>query len=98
MSRIASYPIVLPKGVETIVGDAEITVKGPLGTLSQSADENVTVTVENGEVSFAASNETRHARAMAGTMRSLVHNMVVGVRWGFNRKLNVGGEGFVAHS
>src|SRR5690625_5278945 len=98
MSRIARYPIVRTKSDVTIVGDAEITVNGSLGTLSRSADENVTVTVEIGEVSFAASNETRHARAMAGTMRSLVNNMVIGVSSGFNRKLNLVGVGFRAQA
>lgn len=98
MSRIASYPVVLPQGVETTVGDTEITVKGPLGTLTQAADENVKITVENGEISFAAANDSRHAQAMAGTMRSLVNNMVVGVSSGFSRKLNLVGVGFRAQA
>src|SRR5690625_6220366 len=93
MSRIASYPIVLPQGANTTIEDTEIAVKGPLGTLTQADDENVKITIENGEVSFEASNDSRHARAMAGTMRSLVNNMVVGVSTGFNRKLNLVGVG-----
>ncbi len=98
MSRIASYPVVLPQGVETVIGDAEITVKGPLGTLTQATDENVAITIENGEISFAAANESRHARAMAGTLRSLVNNMVIGVSTGFTRKLNLVGVGFRAQA
>jgi len=98
MSRIASYPVVLPKGVEATIGNSEITVKGPLGTLIQAADANVAITLDDGEVSFAAANSSRHARAMTGTMRSLINNMVVGVSTGFTRKLVLVGVGFRAQA
>src|SRR5690625_2845502 len=98
MSRIASYPGVLPKGVEATIGNSEITVKGPLGTLIQAADANVAITLDDGEVSFAAANSSRHARAMTGTMRSLINNMVVGVSTGFTRKLVLVGVGFRAQA
>jgi len=98
MSRIASYPIELPKGVETTIGDSDITVKGPLGTLVRPLDENVSIVLDDGRISFEAANESRQARAMAGTMRSLVNNMVVGVSAGFARKLNLIGVGFRAQA
>src|SRR5690606_16749012 len=96
MSRIAKYPVVVPKGVEVIIGANEITVKGPLGTLSQPLSEDVTVKFENDELSFTVANDSRHAKAMSGTLRSLVHNMVTGVSTGFERKLSLVGVGFRA--
>jgi len=98
MSRIASYPIELPKGVEANVAANEITVKGPLGTFSQPLDANVSVQLNDGHISFEAANGSRHARAMAGTLRSLVNNMVIGVHTGFSRKLNLVGVGFRAQA
>lgn len=96
MSRIAKYPVVVPKGVEAVIGANEITVKGPLGTLSQPLSEDVTVKFENDELSFTVANDSRHAKAMSGTLRSLVHNMVTGVSTGFERKLSLVGVGFRA--
>ena len=68
MSRIARIPVRVDKGVDVQVAANEITVKGPLGTLKQRKAGNVDVSVANGEVSFAASDESREARAMSGTM------------------------------
>jgi large subunit ribosomal protein L6 len=89
MSRIARIPVTVDKGVEVQVAANEITVKGPLGTLKQRKAGNVDVSVANGEVSFAASDESREARAMSGTMRALVAGMVQGVSKGFERRLSV---------
>ena len=98
MSRIARIPVAVDKGVDVQVAANEITVKGPLGTLRQSKAENVNVTVANGEVSFAAGDESREARAMSGTMRALVAGMVQGVSKGFERRLALVGVGYRAQA
>ena len=98
MSRIARIPVTVDKGVDVQVAANEITVKGPLGTLKQSKAENVNVSVANGEVSFVASDESREARAMSGTMRALVAGMVHGVSKGFERRLALVGVGYRAQA
>ncbi|MBC2769174.1 50S ribosomal protein L6 [Pusillimonas minor] len=98
MSRIAKYPVQLPKGVETTINPDQIIVKGPLGTLSQALTGDVKVELEDGKLSFAVANDSRHAKAMSGTVRALVANMVTGVSTGFERKLNLVGVGFRAQA
>src|SRR5213595_941790 len=98
MSRIAKYPIPLPKGVDlTLAGDS-ISVKGPLGTIARAADPNVEVKKEGEQVVFKALGNSNHANAMSGTMRALVANMVAGVTKGFERKLTLVGVGFRAQA
>ncbi len=96
MSRIAKYPVALPKGVETTIAEDQIVVKGPLGTLTQSLTGDVAIELNEGALSFAPANDSRQAKAMSGTVRSLVNNMVVGVSSGFTRKLSLVGVGFRA--
>jgi len=98
MSRIGKYPVVLPKGVEISLGAEEITVRGPLGTLTQRLTDAVKVSQQDDKLVFEAANDSRHARAMMGTTRSLVANMVTGVTKGFERKLNLVGVGFRAQA
>jgi large subunit ribosomal protein L6 len=96
MSRIAKYPVNLPKGVEATVGQDQIIVKGPLGSLTQPLTGDVAISLDNGVLTFVAANETRHADAMSGTVRALVNNMVTGVSKGFERKLTLVGVGYRA--
>lgn len=96
MSRIAKYPVALPKGVETTIAADQIVVKGPLGTLTQALTGDVTIEQNDGQLSFVAANDSHHAKAMSGTVRSLVNNMVTGVSAGFERKLSLVGVGFRA--
>src|SRR6267142_2775308 len=98
MSRIAKYPVPLPKGVELNVAGGSISVKGPLGTLARSADPNVEVKKEGEHIVFKALGNSNHANAMSGTMRALVANMVAGVTKGFERKLTLVGVGFRAQA
>jgi large subunit ribosomal protein L6 len=97
MSRVAKNPITLPKGVEVTLGDV-ISVKGPLGTLSQPASPVVAVSLNDGVVAFAAVDESIKSNAMSGTMRALVNNMVVGVTKGFEKKLTLIGVGYRAQA
>ncbi|AOB33213.1 50S ribosomal protein L6 [Bordetella sp. H567] len=96
MSRIAKYPVEVPKNVEVALKEDQITVKGPLGTLVQALTGDVTVKLDEGKLTFVAANESRHANAMSGTVRALVANMVTGVSKGFERKLNLVGVGYRA--
>ena len=98
MSRIAKYPVALPKGVEAVIANGQITVKGPLGALSQVVGDEVAIELANNELKFKAANETRHAKAMSGTLRALVNNMVIGVSKGFERKLTLVGVGYRAQA
>jgi len=98
MSRVARIPVSLAKGVEAQVSATEITVKGPLGTLKHPASPLVKIAVADGKVSFAATDESRHAKAMSGTLRSLVAGMVQGVSTGFQKKLMLVGVGYRAQA
>ena len=98
MSRIAKYPVPLPKGVELNLASGQISVKGPLGTMARPADPNVEVKKEGEQIVFKALGNSHHANAMSGTMRALVANMVTGVTKGFERKLTLVGVGFRAQA
>lgn len=96
MSRIANSPVTLPSGVEMKQGDGQITVKGKNGTLSVASNPQVEISVEGNTLSFAAADDAQASKALAGTMRSVVNNMVVGVSAGFERKLQLVGVGYRA--
>ena len=98
MSRIAKYPVPLPKGVELNIASGQISIKGPLGTIARSADPNVEVKKDGEQIVFNALGNSNHANAMSGTMRALVANMVTGVTKGFERKLTLVGVGFRAQA
>jgi len=98
MSRIAKYPIAVPDKVQVTVNKGEVTVKGPLGTLTQPLNREVVVKLEDGKVTFAAANESKEANALSGTMRANVANMVQGVKDGFQKKLSLVGVGYRAQA
>ena len=98
MSRIAKYPVPVPKGVEFNLSSGQISIKGPLGTIARAADPNVEVKKDGEQIVFMALGNSNHANAMSGTMRALVANMVTGVTKGFERKLNLVGVGFRAQA
>jgi len=98
MSRIAKYPVALPKGVDVNITKSEISIKGPLGSIARPADPNVEVKKEGEAVTFKALGNSNHADAMSGTMRALVANMVAGVTKGFEKKLALVGVGFRAQA
>jgi large subunit ribosomal protein L6 len=97
MSRVANNPIALPSGVEVTLG-AAIAVKGPLGAMSQAGSADVSVSLNDGVLTFAPANESIRANAMAGTMRALVNNMVQGVTKGFEKRLTLVGVGYRAQA
>jgi len=96
MSRIGNQPVVLPAKVEVSIAAGEITVKGPLGTLSRRIADGVTIEQSGDSVVCKATRE--EARALHGTTRALVANMVKGVSQGFERKLSLVGVGYRAQA
>jgi large subunit ribosomal protein L6 len=98
MSRVGKMPIAVPSGAEVSITAAQITVKGPLGSLSQPLNGLVKVENNAGTLKFEASNDSREANAMSGTLRALVNNMVDGVTKGFEKKLNLVGVGYKAQA
>ncbi|TFW11572.1 50S ribosomal protein L6 [Duganella callida] len=98
MSRVAKMPIAVPAGAEVAISAAAITVKGPLGVLTQSLNGLVKVENNAGTLSFEPSNDSREANAMSGTLRALVNNMVNGVTKGFEKKLSLVGVGYKAQA
>ncbi len=95
MSRIGKAPVALPKGVTVEVSaDNVVSVKGPLGQLSQQVDPDITVSLEEGVVTVSRpTNQPRH-RSMHGLYRSLINNMVVGVSEGYEIKQEFVGVGY----
>jgi large subunit ribosomal protein L6 len=94
MSRVANNPIPLPKGVEIKVDGQELTVKGGKGTLDFSMAQGIDISQDEG--SLMVSYESDKLRAIAGTTRALVNNMVVGVSEGWEKKLVLNGVGYRA--
>jgi len=98
MSRVAKNPIPLLAGVEVTIESNKISVKGPLGTLTQALVAGVGVTNADGFLHISANDTTRETHAMTGTVRALLANMVQGVTKGFERKLNLVGVGYRAQA
>lgn len=96
MSRIAKAPINLPKGVEVKINGQEISVKGAKGTLSLSLHPTVLLSQEDAVLAVAPRDGAKSSLAMAGTMRALLNNMVVGVSDGYEKKLQLIGVGYRA--
>jgi large subunit ribosomal protein L6 len=96
MSRIAKNPIELPKAVQFNQDGRTVKVKGPKGELQMDLHPTVELSNEDGTLTFAPAADG--TTAMAGTMRALVNNMVVGVTDGFEKKLNLIGVGYRAQA
>ncbi len=96
MSRIAKYPVGIPKGVDAKLTGSMLSVKGPKGQLQYNAHPLVRLLIENETVRCEAVNETHLSNAMSGTTRALVNNMVTGVTKGFEKKLTIVGVGYRA--
>ena len=94
MSRVANNPVTLPKGVELKVDAGKIAVKGGIGTLEMSLAEGLDIEVSEGQAKVVYDFDTN--RAMAGTTRALLNNLVVGVSDGWEKKLILNGVGYRA--
>jgi large subunit ribosomal protein L6 len=96
MSRIGKVPVELPQGVQAAVQGRNLSCKGPLGSLSITLSEGIDAKVEGNKVLVSRAADTKPLRAMHGTTRALVRNMVEGVTKGFKKQLEVVGVGYRA--
>jgi large subunit ribosomal protein L6 len=96
MSRIGKKPVPVPSGVTANVEGQTVKMKGPKGALSFLVPDEVSVKLEDGKVKVDPRNETKRARSMWGTSRTMVANLVTGVTKGFERKLEITGVGYRA--
>ena len=94
MSRVGRKVITIPSGVEIKQDGNKITVKGPKGQLEREFSPEITVKVENGEINVTRPNDLPDIRALHGTTRAVLNNMIVGVNQGFEKKLELVGVGY----
>jgi len=96
MSRIGKKPVAVPSGVTANVEGQTVKVKGPKGTLQVVLPDDVTVKLDAGSIKVDPRNDSKRARSMWGTSRTLVSNLFTGVTKGFERKLEITGVGYRA--
>ncbi|HCM89172.1 MULTISPECIES: 50S ribosomal protein L6 [Vagococcus] len=96
MSRIGNKPVVVPAGVTVTQNGTTVTVKGPKGELTREFSPNITLSIEEGVVTLTRPNDDKQNKALHGTMRANLNNMVVGVNEGFSKALELIGVGYRA--
>ena len=96
MSRIGKTPVAIPSGVEVKVAGSTVTVTGPKGESSWEIPSILSVVVEDNQVLISRSQESKQARALHGTIRSVINNMVIGVSEGYVKELEISGVGYKA--
>ena len=97
MSRIGRMPITVPAGVTvTVAADNVVTVKGPLGTLTNKLNNRMTITQEGNVITVTRPTDEKEDRALHGLTRTLLSNMVVGVSEGYSKTLEINGVGYKA--
>jgi len=95
VSRVGNLPISLPSGVDIKVAKSNlVTVKGPKGTLEEQIDPDITIKMEDGQMSFSRPSDQNRHKALHGLSRALINNMVVGVTDGFTKTLELVGVGY----
>ncbi len=99
MSRIGKLPVNLPKGVTVNISDTNVvSVKGPLGELTQAVDKDLKVEVMGNEIILSRPSESKNHKSLHGLYRALIHNMVVGVSEGYKKELELVGVGYRAEA
>ena len=96
MSRIGYKPIDIPSGVTVEIKDNKVSVKGPKGSLSKDFSEHITINQEENQIMVARNSEKPKVKALHGTTRSLISNMIEGVKNGFSKTLELVGVGYRA--
>ncbi len=96
MSRVGRLPVTVPQGVDVQIKGTHVRVKGPKGELQHTFPPVIAMKLEDGEVTFTRQSDEKFHRAMHGTARALVQNMVTGVSEGFERFLDIQGVGYRA--
>jgi len=94
VSRIGNKPVQIPAGVEVAVNGNNVVVKGPKGQLELDVFEKLAINVEDNVLTVSRPDDERETRARHGLTRALIHNMVVGVSEGFEKKLELAGVGY----
>ena len=94
MSRIGKNPIEIPAGVDVTINGADVTVKGPKGTLSHVVPEPISAAIDEGKVVVTRPSDDRVARSLHGLTRTLIANMIEGVTKGFSKQLEIAGTGY----
>ena len=94
MSRIGNSPITIPEGVEVNVQGNHVTVKGPKGTLEKDLSEKLTISVEDGKVIVKRPNDETSMKSLHGLTRTLINNMIIGVKEEFKKELEINGVGY----
>lgn len=98
MSRVAKSPVAIPQGVDVKIESNSLTVKGSKGSLTMGVNSLVNVAMNDGVLTFESTTRSKQGRALAGTTRALVANMVQGVTAGFEKKLTLVGVGYKAQA
>ena len=96
MSRVGKLPVPVPEGVKVELNGLAISVSGPKGNLEKAFAGDISITMDGSSIVVKPLNETKHARAMWGTARSIINGMVKGVKEGFSEELEVNGVGYRA--
>ena len=96
MSRIGNKPITIPEGVEVTLNENVITVKGPKGTLVKELHKNINVALEGNVINVTRPDDEPFNRSLHGLTRTLINNMIVGVKDEFKRELEINGVGYRA--
>ena len=96
MSRIGNKPITIPEGVEVTIADKVITVKGTKGTLTREIHPNINVTIDGNVITVARPDDEPANRSLHGLTRTLINNMIIGVKDEFKRELEINGVGYRA--
>ena len=96
MSRVGKNPVAIPAGVDVKVADGVVTVKGKLGERALELTPGIAINVADGNAVVEPQNQEKHTRAMFGTTRALLQNMVIGVSEGYKKSLEIQGVGYRA--
>lgn len=96
MSRVGLMPVEVPAGVQVSINGSHVHVKGPKGVMERTFSPNITIKLENGQITLARSSDAPNQRALHGTTRAILYNMVFGVNNGFQRVLEIEGVGYRA--
>lgn len=94
MSRIGNSPITIPEGVEVNIQGNKVSVKGPKGTLEREINEKLTVTIEDKKLTVKRPNDETEMKSLHGLTRTLISNMIIGVKDEFSKELQVNGVGY----
>ena len=96
MSRIGNSPITVPDGVEVKIEGKKITVKGPKGTLEREIHKNINVTMDNNVITVTRPDDEPENRSLHGLTRTLINNMIHGVKEEYTKELQINGVGYRA--